>query len=72
MCEANVYMTRPNVEGETLIMEAVDKILPEGPDSWRLTSIFGEQKIVSGHIKSMRLVEHRIIFEDDRRENQDY
>ncbi|UQZ90041.1 RNA-binding protein [Deltaproteobacteria bacterium Smac51] len=64
MCEANVYMTSRDGENETLIMEAVDKILPEGPDSWRLTSIFGEQKIVSGHIKSMKLVEHRIIFAD--------
>lgn len=62
MCEANVYMT--DHEGETLLMEAVDKILPEGPDTWRLTSIFGEQKIVSGRIKSMKLVEHRILFEE--------
>lgn len=63
MCEANVYMTGPAPGVESLVMEAVDKILPEGPDSWRLTSIFGEQKIVSGHIKSMKLVEHRIVFE---------
>ncbi len=63
MCEANVYMTTPDGAEETMIMEAVDKILPEGPDSWRLISIFGEQKIVGGRIKNMRLVEHRIIFE---------
>jgi predicted RNA-binding protein len=69
MCEANVYMINTHAEGETLIMEAVDKILPEGPDSWRLTSIFGEQKIVSGRIKSMKLVEHRIIFEGAGRES---
>jgi predicted RNA-binding protein len=69
MCEANVYMTAPGGEGETLIMEAVDKILPEGPGSWRLTSIFGEQKIVGGRIKSMNLVEHRILFEGGPAEN---
>ncbi len=69
MCEANVYMTTPDGAEEILVMEAVDKILPEGPDSWRLTSIFGEQKIVGGRIRSMRLVDHRIIFEGLPHEN---
>jgi len=61
MCEANVYLA--NEDGETLCLESVDKIEPEGPDSWRLTSIFGEQKLVCGRIRAMNLVEHRIVFE---------
>ena len=61
MCEANAYLADEN--GEHLILEAVDKIMPEGPDAWRLVSIFGEQKIVAGRISSMQLVDHRIVFE---------
>ena len=63
MCEANVYLADPEGQ-ETLILEAVDSVMPEGPDNWRLTSIFGEQKMVSGRIKSMNLVDHLIVFEN--------
>jgi predicted RNA-binding protein len=65
MCEANIYMTDAGIEeGDgVLVLEAVDRLLPEGVDTWRAVSIFGEQKIISGRIKSMRLVEHRIVFE---------
>lgn len=61
MCEANVYLA--DEKGEELILESVDKIIPDGPNTWRLTSIFGEQKIIEGHISSMGLVDHRIVFE---------
>jgi predicted RNA-binding protein len=61
MCEANVYLA--SEDGETLCLESVDQIVPEGPDSWRLTSIFGEQKLITGRIRAMNLVEHRIVFE---------
>ncbi|MDR1921414.1 MAG: CooT family nickel-binding protein [Candidatus Adiutrix sp.] len=63
MCEQNVYMAGPEEGEERLVMEAVDEIMPEGPDLWRIKSIFGEQKIVDGRIRSMHLVNHRIIFE---------
>ncbi|MDR2826534.1 MAG: CooT family nickel-binding protein [Candidatus Adiutrix intracellularis] len=63
MCEANVYLTARDSQIETLFLEAVDQIIPEGLEIWRLISIFGEQKILAGHIKSMNLVNHRIIFE---------
>jgi len=66
MCEANVYLTAEDGREETLFLESVDKIVPEGPDSWRLTSIFGEQKIITGRIRTMNLVEHRIVFETGR------
>ena len=57
MCEANVYM----IEGETqnLIMEAVDKVEPEG-DGIRLESIFGDQKFIKGYIHSLSLIDHKI------------
>jgi predicted RNA-binding protein len=63
MCEANVYLATAG--GETLCLESVDKIVPEGRDSWRLVSIFGEQKLITGRIRDMSLVEHRIVFETD-------
>lgn len=63
MCEANAYYVEPGEDHETLIMQAVDQVIPDGPESWRLISIFGEQKVVIGHIKSMHLVDHRIVFE---------
>jgi predicted RNA-binding protein len=61
MCEANAYLVE---EGrEHLLMEAVDVIEPEGEDAWRLVGIFGDQKTVKGRIKSMNLVDHKILFE---------
>ena len=63
MCEANVYLAAEDGAEEVLCLEAVDKIVPEGPEAWRLTSIFGEQKLITGRIRDMSLVEHRIIFE---------
>jgi predicted RNA-binding protein len=66
MCEANVYLATEGGAEETLWLESVDKIVPEGPEAWRLTSIFGEQKLVTGRIRAMNLVEHRIVFETRR------
>ncbi|MGA3113328.1 MAG: CooT family nickel-binding protein [Syntrophobacteraceae bacterium] len=61
MCEANAYMVR---EGkEELILEAVDKVENEG-DQIKIENIFGEQKIVHGRIRSMSLVNHRIVIEE--------
>lgn len=63
MCEANAYYVEPGDDRENLIMQSVDQIIPEGAGSWRLVSIFGEQKMVTGQIKLMQLVDHRIVFE---------
>jgi predicted RNA-binding protein len=61
MCEAAAYLYK---EGrEELVLEAVDQIEPEN-DGYRLVSIFGEQRIVKGRIKSINLVAHRVIFEE--------
>lgn len=61
MCEANAYFDNDGIE-ET-ILEAVDVIEPEEDGSYRLVSIFGEQKTVSGKIKYLNLVNHKIVFE---------
>lgn len=61
MCEANAYFASDGEE--QLIMEAVDLLEPtETTDTWRLVSIFGDQKTVKGRIVQMNLVSHRIIF----------
>jgi predicted RNA-binding protein len=61
MCEANAYWSKD--DEETLIMESVDILEPEGADAWRLVDIFGTQKSIKGQIKEMNLVNHKIIFE---------
>ncbi|MBW2154804.1 MAG: CooT family nickel-binding protein, partial [Deltaproteobacteria bacterium] len=48
---------------EELLLESVDIVEPEKDGSFRLRSIFGEQKIIKGKIKLMNLVEHKIVFE---------
>lgn len=60
MCEANAYLVR---EGkEELILEAVD-VLENQDGEVRIANIFGEQKIVKGRIRSMSLVDHRILID---------
>jgi predicted RNA-binding protein len=61
MCEANAYLTKNGKE--QLIMESVDLVEPIGENEWVLVSMFGEKKTVSGRIKSMELVDHRVLFE---------
>jgi predicted RNA-binding protein len=57
MCEANAYLISGNEQ--QLIMEAVDTVEPES-DGLRLTSIFGDQKILKASIYSLSLVDHKI------------
>jgi predicted RNA-binding protein len=57
MCEANAYLISGNEQ--QLIMEAVDTVEPEG-EGLRLTSIFGDQKILKAKIFSLSLVDHKI------------
>ena len=61
MCEANAFLVR---EGkEELLLEGVDLVQPEESGQFRLVNIFGEQKIIQGRLKSMNLVDHKILFE---------
>jgi len=62
MCEANAYLIKDGQE--ILLMESVDTIEPEEDQkSYRLVSIFGDQKNIRGRISMMNLVEHKIFFE---------
>ncbi len=61
MCEASAYWIEDG--SETLIMESVDIMEPEGADVWCLVDIFGDQKSIRGRIKALNLVNHKVIFE---------
>jgi predicted RNA-binding protein len=59
MCEATAYLVNPSGEEELLLAD-VDVIEPE-EGKIRLVSIYGEQKVVEADIKSMSLVNHRVV-----------
>jgi predicted RNA-binding protein len=61
MCEANAYLLKDGKE--ELILEAVD-VLENEDNQVRMANIFGEQKIVRGKIRSMSLVNHKILLEE--------
>jgi predicted RNA-binding protein len=61
MCEANAYLLK---EGkEELILEAVDILEQADDGKVRLANIFGEQKVLDAKLKSMSLVNHKIVLE---------
>ena len=62
MCEANAYIYKNGTE--EMFLESVDIVEPEEDGGYRLVSIFGEQKTTKGKIKSMNLVDHKIVFEE--------
>lgn len=61
MCEANVYMADESGE-EKLYFESVDIITPE-ENGLFMKNIYGQQKNVHAKIKSMSLVNHRVIIQ---------
>ncbi len=61
MCEANAYIDRDGKE--ELFMEAVDVVEPAEDGGFLLVNIFGNRKTLSGRLKKMNLVDHKILFE---------
>ena len=61
MCEANAYLLKGGKE--ELILEAVDILEHEEDGKIRLANIFGEQKVLDAQLKSMSLVNHKIVLE---------
>ena len=60
MCEASVYFIK---EGqEELILESVDS-LESDKGRIKMVNLFGEEKIVSGKIRALSLVNHKIVLE---------
>ncbi len=63
MCEASAYIVGKDGK-EELVMEGVDILEPE-EGKLRLVSIFGEQKLLNAKVKSMSLINHRIVLEEE-------
>jgi predicted RNA-binding protein len=61
MCEANAYIIRN--DREELVLESVDVIEPQDDGGFLLVDIFGQQKTIRGRLKTMNLVNHKILFE---------
>lgn len=60
MCESSAYIIKDGKE--KLVFESVD-VLENEEDGVNLINIFGEQKRVKARIKSLSLVDHKIILE---------
>ena len=60
MCETNAYLLRDG--DEKLIMEDVAFVRPKG-GKLELKDIFGEEKTVSGNIKEIQFLGHKILIE---------
>jgi predicted RNA-binding protein len=60
VCEANAYLRKEGGGGEELVLEAVDKVIPQ-EDGLLLEDIFGRRKIIKARIAELALVDHKII-----------
>lgn len=60
MCEANVYLSTEE-NGEELLLENVNIVVPKEDGELLLENIFGERKLLKARIKEMELVNHRIV-----------
>ena len=60
MCEASAYVIQDGKEA--LILENVDELHKEA-DTITLTNLFGDQKILEAHIKTISFVDNKIILE---------
>ena len=60
MCESKAFLVTS--EGEELLLDDVASIRPEG-DGYRLVTLFGEQRHVSGRLTDIDLMKHRVVFE---------
>lgn len=60
MCEAKAYLLR---EGqEELVLESVD-VLEDREEGVHIVNLFGEERFLKARVKSLSLVDHKIILE---------
>jgi len=60
MCESSVYIIKDGKQ--ELLIEDVDFMEQEG-DKIKVVNIFGEEKTVKARVKSLSLVDHKILLE---------
>lgn len=61
MCESTAYLVKS--DGLEKIMENVVYMKPENGKVF-LADLLGEQKIVNGEVKEIRLIDHKILIEE--------
>lgn len=61
MCETNAYIYKDGKE--ELYLENLDTLRPEAGKLY-LRNLFGEQKVITGVIKEVALMKHKIILEE--------
>ena len=62
MCESTAYLITE--DGERKLMDYVVDVVPRENGRLSLTDILGEEKIIEGMLKEIRLLEHKIIIEE--------
>jgi predicted RNA-binding protein len=60
MCESNAYILRDGKE--VLVLENVD-FLENDKDQVRMIDLFGEEKTIRARVRTLSLVDHKIILE---------
>jgi len=60
MCESTAYILKD--DREELLLESVD-VLENMDGHIKLVSMFGEEEIVEARVKTLSLVDHKIILE---------
>jgi predicted RNA-binding protein len=61
MCEATAYLLR--ADKEEVCLREIDLLESKG-NELHITNIYGEQRIIRGKIRSISLVDHKIILEE--------
>ncbi|KZL93345.1 CooT family nickel-binding protein [Clostridium magnum] len=61
MCESTAYLITE--DGERKLMDYVVDVVPKENGKLSLTDILGEEQIIEGILKEIRLLEHKIIIE---------
>ena len=62
MCEASAYILKNG--REELVLESVES-LEDNNGEVQMVSIFGEQKLIQGKVKTFNLLDHKIVLEED-------
>ncbi|WP_028319845.1 CooT family nickel-binding protein [Desulfatiglans anilini] len=60
MCESKAYLFESG--RENLVLESVD-LLEEKPEGVRIVNLFGEERLLKARVKTLSLVDHKIILE---------
>lgn len=60
MCDIKAYGLREG--GEELLLESVVRVEPQGVDTWRLLSLFGEERLVRGKFQRADFRENKVYF----------